>query len=317
MQARASIAGFFLALLALLALPADSFAQVDGKYVGSFYCYQTPKQLAELSLESRRGGKRLVGVLTIYDVQDGNKAVETVDLKGKLYDAERFFLELGKHHSGGNQELLNRSLKGTLSEDQLKAQTTNWGCALSMAREGSQHAVSVLRNLKRQQRLDYLRSLPPERKPRHTKMHGGNRRFRYVDAVLEETWESVEIEPVDSVSEWLNSSNLKCLKTEKVRWQGNKGSAVVRQFGKKWNVVDCRGDCGTMSYGISGFNGMVTHWGLEKPVPVVELKNESFAPRDMVWTFTYEGSELKPPEVRVHQWSNAAGDSGPGCNLFP
>lgn len=306
-----------IALVALSQAYAEpGHAQPEGRHVGSFQCHKEPRRFAEMDFETKRKGKSFLATVTVYDSEDSRERLNALEFRGKAYSERKFGLTVDKRAAKSLPEKMTKSMSCSVVRGKVHCAASHQGCVLEVARVGSAEANAILSKLKFAQRYDEVQAMPAERRPGRTKLHGGNQRFEYVDARIAGTWDSQEVEPVDSVGSWLNQSNWKCLTTNEVSWRGGTGKAEVRHFGKKMVVVDCRGACQGLTYRWSGWNGVVTHHGLSRPAPVVEMRNFSSASFDMTWTFEYDGPAESRPRVFLHQWTSDPGDRGPGCRLF-
>ncbi|MGE3177345.1 MAG: hypothetical protein AB7O32_07735 [Vicinamibacterales bacterium] len=140
----------------------------------------------------------------------------------------------------------------------------------------------------------------------------------YIDAAIASGQPgNLETLPVEEVFQWLYDEKFKCLQTGRVVWVGREGQASAVQFGTKRFVIDCRGDCRGIRYRVGGNPGrrQVWHYGLSRPVPVIQAKSTVLSQHPFTWVFSRDTAAGTPPDIRVHSWSSVMGDYGPGCAI--
>lgn len=124
------------------------------------------------------------------------------------------------------------------------------------------------------------------------------------------------ISPIDRISQWLFDQKFKCINTMRIRWDGTQAMIQDKTLGDKRAVIECRGDCRDVRYGLSVYAGLpvtIDHFGLSQPLPVLHLRGMGGYTVD--WIFNRPNSVGGEPRMFVHIWSNDFGDSGDGCRF--
>ncbi len=313
---------FVVVLLALTILSTPSNAQMKTKYAGAWHCYQKPWLHAEMDVAKiSKNGRRFSATFRIFSHNGGSGSEPGAFRIQGAYDTRSHRVQMkpqgwvGGTPSGYRLE----SMVGTINPrtQALKGTTSNWGCEFEVAPESSREAQVLTRKVDLLEKRDAALRIPAEQRDRPGKVYkappGG---FEYFDAKMSpKGWERADIEPVDSVSDTLKSSKMKCLMTKHVAWNGQVGSASGRVWANKTYVIDCRGDCSKIRYSLSGTGAIVTHHGQSLPVPVLQLRG-GFAEVDFRWRFTRDPEHGSPPRILIHTWTHTLGDAGPGCDLY-
>lgn len=143
--------------------------------------------------------------------------------------------------------------------------------------------------------------------------------MEYLSEVGTETGGShAAIAPIDQISQWLFDQKYKCINTMQVPWTG--AQAVIRHqtLGDKRAVIECRGDCQDIRYGLGAqaiLPVTIDHFGLSQPLPVLHLHGPSFGGYTAIWTFNRPNPVGGEPRMFVHVWSKDFGDAGDGCQF--
>ena len=140
--------------------------------------------------------------------------------------------------------------------------------------------------------------------------------FEYLDAAMSDGLGSVrESEPIDDVFDRMAGDKLSCIGTSHVSWDatGTKGTAADRVYVTERFVIECDGDCRNVRY-TPRVDGVVLHFGLTTPVPVLQIKTTIAGGNAFRWEFTRVAGPHPPPDISVHQWSASKFNNGsPGC----
>jgi hypothetical protein len=122
-------------------------------------------------------------------------------------------------------------------------------------------------------------------------------------------------EPIDEENEALSKENWACSDTVRVLWDpsGTKGTVTDHVSVNERYVLECIGDCKGLYYQPT-VSASVTHWGLSRPLPTIQLKAVNLGGATVYWSFA-RTAQGKPPEILVHHWAPLTGkgpfDPGP------
>ena len=117
-----------------------------------------------------------------------------------------------------------------------------------------------------------------------------------------------EREPIDESVADLKKEKFACVGSHRVTWDGNgtKGTAPDAVGITERYVVECVGNCkGILYRPYVGAN--VTHFGLSKPLPTMQIKSIAFGGTTFRWNFSRTNTSQPPPEVYIHRWKPLAG----------
>jgi hypothetical protein len=138
--------------------------------------------------------------------------------------------------------------------------------------------------------------------------------FEYVDSSMSDEPGTVrESEPIDDVIDFLRRENFSCMDTRRVFWDatGTKGTATHMVTMRERFVIECNGNCRGLRY-LPYVGAQVFHFGLTKPVPMLEIKTVWFGGTKFRWDFT-RAAGGQPPEIYVHRWTSSGFNSSNNC----